>query len=78
VSRRVESARRLTRLRPTPGLIPASLAGMRVLELGAGIGRFTGSLATRQAAHVHAVDFMENLIAEARPGMRAAGRLVAD
>jgi 2-polyprenyl-3-methyl-5-hydroxy-6-metoxy-1,4-benzoquinol methylase len=48
------------------GLLPASLAGLRVLELGAGIGRFTGMLAQHGAAHVHAVDFMQNLIDEVR------------
>ena len=46
-------------------LLPPSLAGMRVLELGAGIGRFTGLLAAT-ASQVHAVDFMPNLIEEAR------------
>lgn len=35
--------------------------GARVVELGAGIGRFTGELA-RTAGHVLAVDFMEGLI----------------
>ena len=38
-----------------------SVAGKRVVELGAGIGRFTGELA-RGAANVLAIDFMENLI----------------
>ena len=33
----------------------------RVLELGAGIGRFTGELA-RVASHVTAVDFMKTFI----------------
>ena len=56
------SARLLTRPSAS-GLLPASLAGLRVLELGAGIGRFTGLLA-QTAAHVHAVDFMQNLIDE--------------
>ena len=40
-----------------------SVAGKRVVELGAGIGRFTGALAAT-AKHVLAVDFMDNLIAE--------------
>lgn len=40
-----------------------SVAGKRVVELGAGIGRFTGALAAT-AKSVLAVDFMENLIAE--------------
>lgn len=35
--------------------------GKYVIELGAGIGRFTGELATT-AGHVLAMDFMENLI----------------
>lgn len=39
------------------------VAGKRVLELGAGIGRFTGDLA-RNAAHVTACDFMAASIAE--------------
>jgi 2-polyprenyl-3-methyl-5-hydroxy-6-metoxy-1,4-benzoquinol methylase len=52
---------------PAAGLLPASLAGLRVLELGAGIGRFTGLLAAAGASHVHAVDFMANLIEEVRP-----------
>nr|XP_045583280.1 phosphoethanolamine N-methyltransferase-like [Procambarus clarkii]XP_045583281.1 phosphoethanolamine N-methyltransferase-like [Procambarus clarkii]XP_045583282.1 phosphoethanolamine N-methyltransferase-like [Procambarus clarkii] len=39
--------------------------GKNVLELGAGIGRFTASLAT-VAGHVTAVDFMEQYIAENR------------
>ena len=34
-----------------------------VVELGAGIGRFTGELAQRQAKSVLAVDFMEASIA---------------
>lgn len=49
------------------GLIPDNLEGVRVLELGAGIGRFTGALARRGASRVHAVDFMENLIQEVCP-----------
>ena len=40
-----------------------SVEGLRVVELGAGIGRFTGELA-RTAKTVLAVDFMEHLIAE--------------
>jgi 2-polyprenyl-3-methyl-5-hydroxy-6-metoxy-1,4-benzoquinol methylase len=47
-------------------LLPPSLAGLRVLELGAGIGRFTRALGEAGAAHVHAVDFMKNLIEEVR------------
>ena len=47
-------------------MLPASLEGLRVLELGAGIGRFTGLLAQRKARSVHAVDFMPNLIEEVR------------
>ncbi len=39
------------------------VTGLTVLELGAGIGRFTGPLAAT-AAGVTAVDFMANLIAE--------------
>lgn len=35
--------------------------GKDVIELGAGIGRFTGELA-KSAGHVIAMDFMENLI----------------
>ena len=50
--------------------------GMRVLELGAGIGRFTGLLAAT-AARVHAVDFMQNLIDEARPSRAASRRCAA-
>ena len=42
------------------------VAGKRVVELGAGIGRFTGALAAAGAASVLAVDFMEHLIAENR------------
>lgn len=42
-----------------------SVKGCRVLELGAGIGRFTGELAAT-AEHVLAVDFMANLIAQNR------------
>ncbi|XP_071785730.1 uncharacterized protein [Asterias amurensis] len=41
-------------------LLP-SVKGMKVLELGAGIGRFTGVLA-EEADHVTAVDFMEKFI----------------
>ena len=37
--------------------------GKRVVELGAGIGRFTGCLAAT-ARNVLAVDFMENLVQE--------------
>jgi len=42
-----------------------SVAGKRLVELGAGIGRFTGELA-RSATHVLAVDFMDNLIQQNR------------
>ena len=42
-----------------------SVEGQRVVELGAGIGRFTGELAVT-AESVLAVDFMEHLIAENR------------
>ena len=42
-----------------------SVEGQEVVELGAGIGRFTGELA-RTAEKVLAVDFMEPLIAENR------------
>ncbi|XP_028271801.1 phosphoethanolamine methyltransferase [Parambassis ranga] len=45
-------------------LLP-SLAGCRVLELGAGIGRFTSHLLTK-AAHVTAVDFMESFVEKNR------------
>ncbi|XP_034740120.1 phosphoethanolamine methyltransferase isoform X2 [Etheostoma cragini] len=38
-----------------------SLAGSRVLELGAGIGRYTSHLLTK-AGHVTAVDFMESFV----------------
>lgn len=41
------------------------VAGQNVVELGAGIGRFTGALAAT-AKSVLAVDFMDNLIAENR------------
>lgn len=43
------------------------IAGSRVVELGAGIGRFTGALASEDegaASSVLAIDFMPNLIAE--------------
>jgi 16S rRNA A1518/A1519 N6-dimethyltransferase RsmA/KsgA/DIM1 with predicted DNA glycosylase/AP lyase activity len=35
--------------------------GKSIIELGAGIGRFTGELA-KTAGHVLAMDFMDNLI----------------
>lgn len=57
-----------------------SVAGKRVLELGAGIGRFTGELA-KTAKHVTACDFMEVSIAENRRQHEALGNvgfLVAD
>ncbi|XP_023814860.1 phosphoethanolamine N-methyltransferase isoform X1 [Oryzias latipes] len=41
------------------------LAGYRVLELGAGIGRYTCHLLTK-AAHVTAVDFMESFVQKNR------------
>ncbi|CAG9464468.1 unnamed protein product [Pedinophyceae sp. YPF-701] len=41
------------------------VSGRRILELGAGIGRFTAPLATK-AKHVTAVDFMPHLIEENR------------
>lgn len=41
-----------------------SVAGKRVLELGAGIGRFTGELCKAGAAHVIALDFMAASIEE--------------
>lgn len=37
------------------------IAGKAVIELGAGIGRFTGELA-KEASHVIAMDFMENSV----------------
>lgn len=43
-----------------------SVKGKRVVELGAGIGRFTGALASAGAANVLAIDFMEHLVAENR------------
>lgn len=43
-----------------------TVKGKRVVELGAGIGRFTGALAAAGAASVLAVDFMEHLVAENR------------
>ncbi|XP_034954128.2 ras and Rab interactor 1 isoform X2 [Zootoca vivipara] len=45
-------------------LLPC-LKGQDVLELGAGIGRFTAALA-KQAHHVTAVDFMESFLAHNR------------
>lgn len=48
--------------------------GARVVELGAGIGRFTGELAA-VARSVLAVDFMKNLIEENRRAN--AGRCAA-
>jgi phosphoethanolamine N-methyltransferase len=42
-----------------------SVVGKRVVELGAGIGRFTGELA-KTAAHVLAMDFMDTSIEENR------------
>lgn len=41
-------------------LLP-SYKGKSVLELGAGIGRFTGDLA-KEAGHVLALDFIESVI----------------
>ncbi|KAK9826761.1 hypothetical protein WJX81_007185 [Elliptochloris bilobata] len=43
-----------------------TVTGKRIVELGAGIGRFTGALAAAGAASVLAVDFMEHLVAENR------------
>ncbi|KAK6297968.1 hypothetical protein J4Q44_G00310230 [Coregonus suidteri] len=45
-------------------LLP-SLPGQRLLELGAGIGRYTSHLLT-QASHVTAVDFMESFVEKNR------------
>ncbi|GFH31594.1 phosphoethanolamine-N-methyltransferase, partial [Haematococcus lacustris] len=50
--------------RPEVLSILGSVAGKRVLELGAGIGRFTGELCAAGAAHVVALDFMEASIQE--------------
>ncbi|XP_035680186.1 phosphoethanolamine N-methyltransferase 3-like isoform X2 [Branchiostoma floridae] len=50
------------------------LKGKRVLELGAGIGRFTPSLA-RQADHVTAVDFMESFIKKNEEANRHLGNI---
>jgi 2-polyprenyl-3-methyl-5-hydroxy-6-metoxy-1,4-benzoquinol methylase len=58
---------------PQPARAPAaqvlstlgSVEGKRVIELGAGIGRFTGELA-KTAAHVTAMDFMATSIEENR------------
>ncbi|XP_019640368.1 PREDICTED: phosphoethanolamine N-methyltransferase-like [Branchiostoma belcheri] len=51
------------------------LSGKRVLELGAGIGRFTPSLAG-QADHVTAVDFMEAFIKKNEETNRHLGNIV--
>jgi ubiquinone/menaquinone biosynthesis C-methylase UbiE len=45
-------------------LLP-SYKGKSVLELGAGIGRFTGDLA-KEAGHVLALDFIESVIKKVR------------
>lgn len=57
-----EDATKLTKIEHPEvlSLLP-SLEGKQVLELGAGIGRFTGDIA-KTAKHVHAVDFMEAFI----------------
>lgn len=41
------------------------IAGKHVIELGAGIGRFTAEIA-KTAGHVLAMDFMQNLIEKVR------------
>jgi predicted RNA methylase len=41
------------------------IAGKHVIELGAGIGRFTAEIA-KTAGHVLAMDFMQNLIDKVR------------
>ena len=51
-----------------------SVEGQRIVELGAGIGRFTGELA-RSARSVLAVDFMEHLIDENRARNGACGNV---
>ena len=42
-----------------------SYEGKSVLELGAGIGRFTGELA-KDAGHVMALDFIDSVIKKVR------------
>lgn len=51
--------------RPEVMAMLGPVGGQKVVELGAGIGRFTGALAAT-AKSVLAVDFMDNLIAENR------------
>nr|BAX38993.1 phosphoethanolamine-N-methyltransferase [Chlamydomonas applanata] len=50
--------------RPEVMALLGSVKGKRILELGAGIGRFTGELVRAGAAHVTALDFMEASIEE--------------
>ncbi|OCT84155.1 phosphomethylethanolamine N-methyltransferase isoform X2 [Xenopus laevis] len=63
----LDSSAKLLSLEEKPEIILLlpSLDGHSVLELGAGIGRFTGHLA-KLASHVTAVDFMQNFIEKNR------------
>ena len=47
-------------------LLPASLAGMRVLDLGCGLGYFAREALARGAREVVGVDLSERMLAEAR------------
>jgi SAM-dependent methyltransferase len=47
-------------------LLPASLAGMRVLDLGCGLGYFAREARARGAREVVGVDLSERMLAEAR------------
>nr|BAU37045.1 phosphoethanolamine N-methyltransferase [Chlamydomonas asymmetrica] len=52
--------------RPEVLSLLGDVSGKDIVELGAGIGRFTGELADRGAKSIHAVDFMEASIEENR------------
>src|SRR5215475_5511618 len=47
-------------------LLPASLVGMRVLDLGCGLGYFAREARARGAREVVGVDLSERMLAEAR------------
>lgn len=60
------SANKLDQLeRPEILSLLPDFGGMKVLELGAGIGRFSGEL-SKQASHVTAIDFMEHFVVKNR------------
>ncbi|KAH8890287.1 methyl transferase [Thozetella sp. PMI_491] len=55
-------------------LLPADLAGRRVLDLGCGFGWFVRWARDQGASHVHGIDLSENMLEQARGKTRESPR----